>query len=224
MTASSYAMIVRDAMLARVKAMPFFATFRFSTNKSLPIQPEQVPFFGIYFINEDLTPDGDANAGEPSFRSSALYGVSIIVQNNDAEAAENKLDEAWVLLLDKLFRDPTLYLNKNALIQAYVRGNRTHQYGAVGADNAIPIAECRFTLTCDLGTVDFPPLVPDVLETVHVETRYPNYDVDPAEVQQVIAEYDLPTEKEKTNGNQSSAQERHDPKADKASNGGTVSR
>jgi len=201
MTASSYAMIVRDAMLARIQAIPFFAAFnKFSTAKALPIQPEQLPFFGIYFINEDLTPDGDANAGEPSFRSSALYGFSIIVQNNDAEAAENKLDEAWVLLLDKLFRDPSLYLNKNAMIQAYVRGNRTHQFGAIGADNATPIAECRFTLTCDLGVVDFPPLVPDELERIHMETRYPNYGVDPAEVQQVVAEYELATTKEKSNG------------------------
>ena len=193
MTASSYAMIVRDAMLARIQTMPFFTTFKFSTNKSEAIQPENVPFFGMYFINEDLTPDGDANAGEPSFRSSALYGFSIIVQNNDAAAAENTLDEAWVLLLDKLFTDPSLYLNPSAMIQAYVRGNRTHQFGAVGANNAIPIAECRFTLTCDLGVIDFPPIV-DELHKVHLETRYPPGS-DPAEVQQTIAEYDLTTTK-----------------------------
>ncbi len=200
MKATSYAMVVRDEMLARVRTMPFFNTFKFGTNKSEPIQPERVPFFGIYFINEDLTPDGDANAGEPSFRSSALYGFSIIVQNNDAEAAEDKLDEAWVLLLDKLFRDPSLYLNKDALIQAYVRGNRTHQFGSVGADNSIPIAECRFTLTCDLGVVDFPPIIPDTLETIHLDTRYPTAGTDPAEVQQVGAVWDIPqNEEEKKN-------------------------
>jgi hypothetical protein len=204
MTAISYAMIVRDAMLTRVKTMPFFTTFKFGTNKSEPIQPERVPFFGIYFINEDLTPDGDANAGEPRFKSSALYGFSIIVQNNDATAAENKLDEAWTLLLDKLFRDPSLYLNPNAMIQAYTRGNRTHQFGSVGADNSIPIAECRFTLTCDLGVVDFPPIVPDDYLKLHVETRYPTADTDPAEVQQVIAEYDILQNKEKDNGESNS--------------------
>ena len=193
----TYPMIVRDAMLARVKTMPFFSTFKFGTNKSAQIQPEHVPFCGIYFINEDLTPDGDPNAGEPRFRSSALYGFSIIVQNNDATAAEATLDEAWLLLTDRLFRDPSLYLNPAAQIQAYTRGNRTHQFGSVGADNSIPIAECRFTLTCDLGTIDFPPIVDDVLAKVHFETRYPNGDVDPDTVQQVIAEWNLPVEKEK---------------------------
>jgi hypothetical protein len=196
MKPTSYAMIVRDEMLARVRTMPFFTTFKFGTNKSEAIQPDRIPFFVIYFINEDLTADGDANAGEPSFRSSALYGFSIIVQNNNADNAEDKLDQAWVLLLDKLFRDPSLYLNKNALIQAYVRGNRTHQFGSIGADNSIPIAECRFTLTCDLGIVDFPPIIPDMLEVIHVETRYPTGDADPAEIQQVGAVWDIPQNEE----------------------------
>ena len=196
---SSYPMIVRDAILDRVKSMPFFSTFKFGTNKSEQIQPEKVPFCGVYFINEDLTPDGDPNAGEPRFCSSALYGFSIIVQNNDATAAESKLDEAWMLLTDRLFSDPSLYLNPAAQIQAYVRGNRTHQFGSVGADNSIPIAECRFTLTCDLGTIDFPPFIPDVLAKVHFETRYPLDAEDWDAIQQVVAEWNLPVEKEKAN-------------------------
>jgi len=197
MTASSYAMIVRDEMLARLKTMPFFSTFKFGTNKSEQIQPELIPFLGVYFISEDLLPEGDANAGEPRFHSSALYGFSVVVQNNDGAAAELKLDEAWVLIMDRLFTDPSLYLNPNAKIQAYTRGNRTHQFGSAGADNSIPVAESRFTLMCDLGVIDFPPIVPDMLETIHIETRYPTADTDPAEVQQINAQYDIPQNKEK---------------------------
>lgn len=191
---ASYAMIVRNAMLARARAMVNFAGFKFSTNKAEQVQPEQIPFVGIYFINEDLLADGDANAGEPRFHSQVLYGFSIIVQNNDAAAAENTLDDAWVLLTNGLFTDPSLYLNPAAQIQGYTRGNRTHQFGNAGADNSIPIAECRFTLTIDLGVYDFPPLVPDVLSKVRLDTRYPAGS-DPAEVQQIGAEYDLPTTK-----------------------------
>jgi hypothetical protein len=193
---SSYPIIVRDAMLARIKTIPYFNTFKFGTNKAEQIQPEKIPFFGVYFINEDLTPEGDPNAGEPRFHSSVLYGFSIIVQNNDGEAAENILDTAWMLLTDRMFRDPSLYLNKNAMIQAYVRGNRTHQFGNAGADNSIPVAECRFTLTCDLGVIDFPPIVDNVLSKVHFETRYPG-GTDTTQIQQVVAEWNLPTEREK---------------------------
>jgi hypothetical protein len=202
MTASSYSMIVRDEILARVKTMPFFATFKFGTNKAEQIQPEKIPFCGVYYISDDLTPDGDADVGEPRFRLSALYGISIVVQNNDAEAAENKLDEAWVLVTDRLFRDPSLYLNPAAQIQAYVRGNRTHQFGSVGADNSIPIAESRFTLTCDLGVIDFPPVINDVLNTIHVTTQFPSGSSpeEIAKIQQVQAEYNLPQNKEKEDG------------------------
>lgn len=190
---SSYAMIVRDAMLQRVRAMPFFNGFNFGTNKAEQIQPENIPFVGVYFINEDMMPEGDINAGEPRFHLSVLYGFSIIVQNNDAAAAENKLDDAWVILTNGLFTDPSLYLNPAAQIQGYARGNRSHQFGSAGADNSIPIAECRFTLTCDLGVTDFPPIVPDVLKTVHVTTQFPSGGT-PGEIdstQQVEAEYEL---------------------------------
>jgi len=206
MTASSYAMIVRNEILARAKSMPFFSTFKFGTNKAEQVQPEKIPFCGIYFISEDLMPDGDADTGEPRFHSSALYGVSIVVQNNDGEAAEDKLDEAWTLLTDRLFRDPSLYLNPAAQIQAYVRGNRTHQFGSVGSDNSIPIAECRFTLTCDLGVIDFPPVINDVLNTIHVTTQFPSGGTpeEIAEIQQVQAEYDLPQNKEKEDGSSNS--------------------
>ena len=192
---SSYSMIVRDAMLARAKTMTAFAGFNFSTRKAEQIQPEKIPFLGIYFINEDLLPDGDANAGEPRFRSMTVYGFSIIVQNNDAAAAENTLDDAWVLLTSGLFSDPSLYLNPAAQIQSYQRGTRTHQFGSAAADNSIPIAECRFTLTLDLGVNDFPPIVPDVLSKVRLDTGYPS-GADPNEIQQIGAEYDLPTTKE----------------------------
>jgi hypothetical protein len=185
-------------MLARIKSMPFFKTFFFGTNKAETIQPEKVPFVGVYFINEDLTPDGDAQDGEPRFKSIVLYGLSIIVQNNDGTAAENTLDEAYILLTDRLFTDPSLYLNPRAMIQAYVRGNRSHQFGSVGADNAIPIAECRFTLTCDLGVIDYPPVVDNVLAKVHFSTNYPDPSKnDTTQIQQVVAEWDLPVEKEK---------------------------
>jgi hypothetical protein len=194
--ASTEAIIVRDKIVAKMKNMPFFSTFNFTTNKATSIEPSNVPFAGVYFINEDLTPDGDTNAGEVRFRSMAMYGISVIVQNNDAQSAEYKLDEAWQLLTVSMFTDPKMYNWKNVgrpgevAIQGFTRGNRSHQFGNAGADNATPIAELRFTLTCDLGTLDFPPVIEDDFKKMHIETRYPAGS-DPAEVQQTTAEWDI---------------------------------
>lgn len=198
-TGSSEAMIVRDKLLARMKAMPFFATFNFSTDKSKSIEPSSIPFAGVYFINEDLTPDGDANTGEVRFRSSVMYGISVIVQNNDSVAAEYTLDQAWKLFSVRMFADPSLYNWKNigkpgeVAIQSFTRGNRSHQFGNAGADNATPVAEMRLTMTCDLGTLDYEPEITDDLKLVHIETRYPAGS-DPVEVQQTVADWDMEVE------------------------------
>jgi hypothetical protein len=187
-------LLIRDAILARLKAMPFFAAhdFHYHTNKALQIQPENVPFAGVYLIEETNLPDGDANVAEPRFHCTVRYGVSVIIQNNDAEAAENKLDEAMAAI-NRIFNDPTLYnwsgLFGAAKIQAYLRGARSHQFGSIGADNELPVAELRYDLTCDLGTFPYAPDVPDEFITMHVETRYPPGASE--DVQQVIVQYDI---------------------------------
>jgi len=188
-TRRSYSMLVRDGMFDRLKLMPFFTMFNFSTKKDVTIQPQSIPFCGVYFLQEFMAPDGDANAGDVRFRTSARYGFSIIIQNNDPDQAEYTLDKAFQAL-SGLFSDPTLYNNKQFQIQAFSGGLRQHVYGHVGQDNQTPIAELRFELTCDLGVIEYPPFTEDDLEVIHWETAFP-VDGDPSQVQQVIAEYDL---------------------------------
>lgn len=192
----SFALQVRDQIKLRLQALPFFSGFNFTTNKSVQIQPKNIPFAGVYFIEESRFPEGDANVAEVRFRTTARYGISVIIQNNDAEVAEDKLDEAMDMI-DILFSDATLYnwiaADGLPMIQSYTRGSRSHQFGALGQDNELPIAELRFDLTCDLGTFLYPPNVQDELHTVHVKTQYPGGST-PAEIaatQQITSEYFL---------------------------------
>jgi hypothetical protein len=191
----TYPMLVRDSLLARLQALPFFTShgFNFYTNKALVIQPEHIPFAAVYFIEETNMPDGDANVGDVRFRCSARYGFSVIIQNNDATAAENKLDEAMAAI-NSLFTDPRVYnwdgSNGPAKIQAFTRGARSHQFGSIGAESELPVAELRFDLTCDLGVILYDPPVVDDFITLHVETRYPPGISDG--VQQVVVQYDIP--------------------------------
>lgn len=191
---SSYSFLVRDNILAVVKEMPFYDGFNFTTNKSLQIQPEALPFCGVYFIQELLTPDGDIDAGEVRFRAATRIGFSVIIQNNDAVQAENILDDAFVALT-AMFSDNKLYNNPVARIQGFASGSRQHIFGAMGAqDNETPIAELRFELTCDLGTITYPPVVVDDLKVIHVKTQYPGGDTQENidRRQQVESNYDLP--------------------------------
>ena len=189
----SYPILVRDGIMDRVKAMPYFSSFHFSTNKSLQIQPQSLPFCGVYLLQELMTPDGDANVGEVRFRTTTRIGFSVIVLNNDADAAEYQLDTAMQVITGGLFADPTLYDNSVFKIQAFISGSRQHVFGGVGQDNETPIAELRYELTCDLGAITYPPFEPDDLEIIHVETAFPagGTQAEQDAVQQTIAEYDL---------------------------------
>lgn len=186
----SYPMLVRDGILTRIQAMSLFSGFNFSTNKSLQIQPASIPFCGIYLLQEMMAADGDANAGEPRFRTLARVGVSIIIQNNDATEAEHKLDLLYNQMITELFSDPSFYNNKFFQIQGFTGGSRMHAFGSVGLDNETPIVELRFELTCDLGIIYYPPRVEDGLEIIHLETIFP-IGGDASQVQQVKVEYDV---------------------------------
>ena len=111
---TSYAYMARDKIASKLAARTFFVNgeFTLSTSRAKQVQPENVPFLGVYMVDETTTPDGDANVGEVRFHSVATIGISVIVQNNDASAASAKLDQAWGEI-ERLFDDPTVYNWKN---------------------------------------------------------------------------------------------------------------
>src|SRR5262245_50776670 len=110
MTAFTYPILVRDRILQFIQEVPFFSAngFTYGTNKSTQIQPEQIPWAAVYFIEDTELPSGDANVGDIRFRTTARYGISVIVQNNDAVAAEVILDMA-MNVIQSIFKNPDLY-------------------------------------------------------------------------------------------------------------------
>ena len=186
----SYPVLVHHGLLSRVQNLPFFNGFIFTGNKSVSIQPESIPFCGVYLLQEFMAPDGDANVGQPRFRTSVRYGFSVIVQNNDPVLAEAMLDKAYQALTIGLFSDASLYNNKQFKIQSFIGGTRQHVFGHLSMNQESPIAELRWELMCDLGVIDYPPDVPDVLEVIHLETVYPSQDKKDT-TRQVKVEYDM---------------------------------
>jgi hypothetical protein len=196
---ASLAMQVRDGILERIKVMEFFTNpdispaFKYTKNRALSVQPSSLPICGVYFLQESSTPEGDANTGEPRFRTSVRYGLTIMLVSNDMEAAEYTLDLAAEAIRGGLFSDPTFYNNDDFQIQGFTFGMRRHNFGAT-LENETPFAELQWELICDLGTITYPPLVLDDLDIIHVKTAFPlggtQEELDA--VQQVETEYDLP--------------------------------
>lgn len=195
---ASPAFLVRDGIISRIKLLPFFSgspsPFTFTKNKNLPVQPQNIPLCGVYFINENSTPDGDANAGEPRFQTRVRYGLSIVILDNDADAGEYTLDLAYQAIVGGLFSDPTFYLNEHFQIQGFELGNRTHSFGNSGLEQETPFIELRLELVCHLGTIDYPPLVTDNLDLIRIKTAFPLGGTQQEQdgTPQVVAVYDLP--------------------------------
>lgn len=194
---NSYSILIRDGLLARVQALPFFATVaKFGHSKAKIIQAEHIPYFGCYLIEENLSPDGDANAAEPRFLHRLNLGFSYIIQNIDPDEAEDTLDAGHWAVMNLLTQpDWHTFRDGNAVVLAQIEavtgGHRSHEFGSIGSSqNETPIAEMRMELTYTFRT-GFPPVIPDILEHVHVETVYP-WPKDPNR-QSVISEIDIDT-------------------------------
>src|SRR5262245_51162667 len=95
----SYGYIIRDGLLQRIKIVPTFSSIKkWITTKAYRIQPEHLPSFGLYIMDEQMRPDGDPNAGEPRFTHELKLGFSVMVQNTNDVLGEDSLDAAyWTL-------------------------------------------------------------------------------------------------------------------------------
>ncbi len=199
---NSYSLFIRDAMLQRIRAMLFFRDFaKFGRSRRLQIQPENIPYVGVYLVDEVMLPDGDFNAGNVRFTHALRIGFSVIVFNNDEDSTEDQLDAAFWALMNGLLRDESL-MNMittdtpgNAVIEGFTRGTRRHVYGVSGGNNEQPIGELQMDLTCVLRT-NWDPVIVDDLNIIHVTTGFPiaGTEEERAAIQQVQSEYDLEAE------------------------------
>jgi hypothetical protein len=207
----SYSDILRDVFFAKVVTLPFFEGFKARRCKMLQVQPEQLPYLGVYIVDEVMAPDGDANAGHIRFIHTLRLGFSVIIQNNDPVAAELKLDQAFWAIMNGLWRDP--YLTNlldtcdpttgsgtpdNTRFEGVTRGTRKHMFGSTGANNEVPWAEVQYEPSVNYRS-EFGPVISDDLLHIHVETVPLAKDgtIPPADaVARIISEYEFDPSKE----------------------------
>jgi hypothetical protein len=178
----SYSWVIRDMFLDRLVQAQFFQGFTPRKNKALQIMTNQIPCIGVYFVNEDMTPDGDLNAGEIRFTHFLKLGFSAIVINNDPVACEAKLDQAFWAIMNTLWRDP--YLTNlidtrrypggvgnpdNVRIEGVSRGTRRHVFGNAGLNNETPIGEMQYEATVKYSA-DYAPVITDDFLQLSVRT------------------------------------------------------
>jgi hypothetical protein len=205
----SYSLTIRDIFFDAVSDIPYFATFTKRKSKLFQIQQEDLPYLGVYIMDEQMTPDGDLNAGEVRFIHTLRLGFSAMILNNDPVEAEVKMDQAFQAIMLRLWPDqyimnrldtlpyghPELEHNNpdNVRVEGISRGARRHIWGNSNFTNETPYAEMQYDVSCVFRT-SWPPVITDDLLHIHVETVPLRHDgtVPPAdEVERIISEYDL---------------------------------
>jgi hypothetical protein len=178
----SYSLVIRDMLLAKLQASAFFQGFTVKKSRAFKVQQQQLPYLGSYIIDEQMVPDGDGNAGYIRFINTLRIGYSVIVVNNDPEACEAKLDQAFWSIMNTLWRDPYL-MNlidtevypggpsnpDNTRIESVSRGTRRHVYGATGLNNEQPIGELQYEASV-IYRCGFEPIITDDLLQIGVRT------------------------------------------------------
>ena len=178
----SYSFIIRDMFFDKLVAAQFFQGFTARKSRALQIMPNQLPYLGVYFVNEDMGPDGDANAGDIRFVHMLRIGFSVIVVNNDIVVCEAKMDAGFWTIMNTLWRDPYM-MNMidtraypggignpdNVRVESVMRGTRRHVFGNAGSSNETPIGEMQYEATVKY-TADYPPIITDHLLQIGTRT------------------------------------------------------
>jgi hypothetical protein len=196
----SYGWVILNAIYDKLVASNFFQNWTLKRLvRALPIEGGiQIPFLGIYWMEEALGPLGDINAGEIRFTDTVRIGFQIVMKNNDPVALQTNLDQAYWFIMNYVLRDPDFTnlfessMVDNTRINGISRGLVRTRWGLTGSKNETPVGELQMDLSIVFGTEWAPGPFPD-LERITVQTGFPQGG-SPEEVnmvQQVTMVYDF---------------------------------
>ncbi len=179
----SFSLDLRDTFFNALDQQLFFSNFTKRKSKMLQVQPNLLPYLGVYMIpDEVMTPDGDWDAGCIRFIHECRIGFSVMIINNDDVIAERKIDAAFWVIMNTLWADPYIpnfidTLNRdtgfqnvnNVRFEGIKRASRRHIFGNA-RDNETAVAELQYDVNVTYRTY-WPPVITDELLEINVKTQ-----------------------------------------------------
>lgn len=183
---------IRDAMYNIIAVHPHFAGWKIQKTKMLQVQPDALPYLGIYVIEEIMLPDGDGNIGCVRFSHTGRIGFSIIQAHNDPNVVERMVDASYWKIMGLLWTNAHLMnVLKNSNpegvgIESSIRGSRKPTFGSTGLNNETPFAEMQYEVSCFYRSEWYP----DITDTLNeIDVTVPVNNSDPSQVQPITVKY-----------------------------------
>jgi hypothetical protein len=168
----------------------FGATFKtYRQTPMLQVQPYDLPVLAVHILREKRIPDGQSNQTEPKFIHDLTLGFSGAVNMESAKQNDIVDLEEWMSTVDDvLLSDPSFMM----LTEGITAMDRVGQYAKVGETT---LFEIRVEMNIQFRS-NFPPRIPDILETIHITTQFPDAAHVAAGTPQLDREYDIETSKD----------------------------
>jgi hypothetical protein len=198
----TYSWIIRNVFFDALRRDQFFANYTMRKTKRRPVQPEHLPYLGVYIVDDTMVPDGDGNHGCVRLSHTLRLGYSVMIANNDRDQAESQIDFALKRIMS-VFADPYI-MNvldtyspqlgfdnpDNTRIESINRATRRHVFGSAGLNNETALSELQFEMSC-FYREDFPPVITDDLLEIDMTTgiKIGETPEEMAQRQQVQAKY-----------------------------------
>lgn len=190
----SQAQVIRDAAYNILTGVGSpFAGFTTKRKVSLPpVEQQDLPALSCFILDQESTPFGDSNIGNIKFYTDAVISFSVSRAFGDDPSL---LEPQIVTDVENI---KNLLLTNATFTRRWKDQSLFESVEKIDLKWEFPDQAEAYFVTCHVRITFryqewFEVPVTDLLKTIHVTTQFPKGG-DPASTQQVVTEYDLPTE------------------------------
>jgi len=159
---------------------------RFKTYRKTPmlqVTPQDLPILAVHILREQRA-EFQANQAEPKFGHRLTLGFSGAVHADTEDQNKLYMLEEMMSELDDALLSNSAFVK---LTEGVIGMDRISQYTKVGETT---LFEIRVEMIVGFQSY-WPPVVPDILETIHVKTQFPDKAHADAGTPQLDREYDI---------------------------------
>lgn len=169
---------IREAIIERLTAQDWLPVKAIRRQPRPMIQPANLPALLVILVDENETPEDEANTGPPRFVSEVTIGISVVIGQQPPEQLDADLDDVVDRIRSHLLTDPTFVRGidpskdeddpeRYPLFEAVSKVRRGRLFPQ---DGETYFAEGRLEISFLFRTY-YEPVIPDVLEHMQITAR-----------------------------------------------------